>query len=342
MLQSIASAIGSRFRLATPAQLRAAGVLGMNARNHDYVQPANPPHLVSAVDDKLATKVLCKQYDIATPTLAGVIRHQHELSSLEHVLGGLDDFVVKPSRGSGGKGILVVTDAKDGVYRKASGSIVSLSAIRNHVGDTLSGLFSLGGESDVALIERCIKFSDAFDQYSFQGVPDLRIVVYRGYPVMAMMRCSTKVSDGKANLHQGAVGVGIDLATGRAVAAVQFDKSVDRHPDTGAYFHQLEVPQWQRHLELATTAFEMTGLGYIGADIVLDQQRGPMVLELNARPGLAIQTANLRGLYPRLERIASMSTEVLTPAERIKFVRQEFADTPLGEQTSGTNTPARS
>ena len=37
-------------------------------------------------------------------------------------------------------------------------------------------------------------------------------------------------------------------------------------------------------------------LGYVGVDIVLDANYGPMVLEANARPGLNIQIANNQGL----------------------------------------------
>ena len=48
------------------------------------------------------------------------------------------------------------------------------------------------------------------------------------------------------------------------------------------------------------------GLGYIGVDIVMDVERGPMLLEANARPGLAIQIANGRGLVPRLEAIDAL------------------------------------
>lgn len=53
-------------------------------------------------------------------------------------------------------------------------------------------------------------------------------------------------------------------------------------------------------LLMAAEAIEMTGLGYLGADFVLDKERGPVLLELNARPGLAIQIANRSGLRRRL------------------------------------------
>ncbi|MFA0698543.1 sugar-transfer associated ATP-grasp domain-containing protein, partial [Vibrio sp. 10N.222.49.C9] len=107
-------------------------------------------------------------------------------------------------------------------------------------------------------VENLIKFDSCFEGYSYEGVPDVRIIVFKGYPVMAMMRLSTSNSDGKANLHQGAVGVGIDIATGKAVRAVQYDLPVTHHPDTGKDLMQLQVPHWERLLVLASSAWEMT------------------------------------------------------------------------------------
>ena len=314
-----------RVRLTSPARLRAAGVLGMNARNHAYVEACNPRALLPRVDDKLLTKLLCRKHGIATPPLVGAVRSQHELRRLGDLLEPLPDFVVKPAHGSGGRGILVVADHSGGRFRKAGGEAVELDAIRRHVSNTLSGMYSLGGRPDTAFLERCIRFSDVLERFTYQGVPDLRVIVYQGFPVMAMMRVSTRRSDGKANLHQGAVGVGLDLSTGHACAAVQHNRPIHRHPDTDADFAELQVPQWREHLELATRSFEMTGLGYFGADIVLDARRGPMVLELNARPGLAIQTANRAGLTPRLQHVAARPPGPLpAPAERVEYARHAF------------------
>ncbi|MCV6604657.1 MAG: alpha-L-glutamate ligase-like protein, partial [Porticoccaceae bacterium] len=130
-------------------------------------------------------------------------------------------------------------------------------------------------------------------------------------PVMAMLRCSTRESDGKANLHQGAVGVGVDIVSGTSICAVQHNCNVERHPDTGHSFDGLSIPQWSKILKLAAGCFEMTGLGYLGADVVLDSKRGPLILEINARPGLAIQIANRAGLRKRLQEI-----DLLKPGPR--------------------------
>lgn len=198
--------------------------------------------------------------------------------------------------------------------------------VERHISNALAGLFSLGGKNDVAVVENLIQFDDCFEGFSYEGVPDVRIIVFKGYPVMAMMRLSTSASDGKANLHQGAVGVGIDIARRKAVRAVQFNKPVTHHPDTDKELATLVVPHWERLLTLAASAWEMTGLGYLGTDMVLDKEEGPMVLELNARPGLAIQIANGAGLLPRLQHIESLGSSLIypTPAERVAYAVRKF------------------
>jgi alpha-L-glutamate ligase-like protein len=285
--------------LANPFKLKSRGILGMNRRNVSYIGPLNDRRRYPLVDNKLKTKQIAQAAGIAVPELLGVIRYQHERKQLEAYINGYDAFVVKPAQGSGGKGILVITGREGEHFVKADGSWLHIDEIDRHVSNILSGLYSLGGKYDVAMFERLVEFNPIFDDYSFEGVPDIRVILYKGFPVMAMLRCSTRESQGKANLHQGAVGVGISIQTGRAINAVQHNRPVTRHPDTGHGFAELAVPQWEQILTLAASCYEITGLGYLGVDIVLDLHRGPLILELNARPGLAIQVANDAGMLPR-------------------------------------------
>lgn len=314
-------------KLTSPFKLRSAGIMGMNQRNISYIGRYNDRHLYPLVDDKLKTKIIAQQAGATVPTLIGVIRHQADVPTVHEMVKGWPGFVIKPAQGSGGKGILVITDNQNGQYAKPSGHTVSNQDVERHITNTLAGLFSLGGKNDVAVVENLIQFDDVFDGFSYEGVPDIRVIVFKGYPVMAMMRLSTAASDGKANLHQGAVGVGIDLATGHALRAVQFNLPIEHHPDTGKDLFSLKVPEWQKLLTLAASAWEMTGLGYLGTDMVLDKQEGPMVLELNARPGLAIQIANGCGLLPRLRYIERMAATANTPTpeERVAFSMKNFS-----------------
>ncbi|MFQ3170639.1 MAG: alpha-L-glutamate ligase-like protein [Oleispira sp.] len=316
---------------ASPKKLHTKGVMGMNKRNNAYIGCYNPRSKYPLVDDKLKTKIIAQAHGAAVPKLIGVITQQAQVKQIHDMVKHWPGFVIKPARGSGGKGILVVNSHQNGLYIKPSGQVISEEDVERHIGNALAGLFSLGGKNDVAVIENLIEFDDVtFNGFSHEGVPDIRVIVFKGYPVMAMMRCSTAASDGKANLHQGAVGVGLDIATGRAVRAVQFDHPVTHHPDTGKALNGLLVPDWQNLLILASSAWEMTGLGYVGADMVLDKKQGPMVLELNARPGLTIQIANGAGLLPRLQHIEGLAIRSQYPSanERVAYAVQQFAAEP--------------
>ncbi|NLW05724.1 MAG: alpha-L-glutamate ligase-like protein, partial [Pseudomonadaceae bacterium] len=255
----------------SPAKLRKLGVLGLNERNIACISAHNPRKGFPLVDDKLQTKLLAQDYQIATPALLGVIRHQAEIAKFERHLPQQDGFVIKPAKGSGGKGILVIQYASGDRYLKASGEWISRQTVQRHLSNLISGLYSLCGHPDAALIESLIHSAKEFAGFTFEGVPDIRVIIYHGYPVMAMMRLSTRNSDGKANLHQGALGVGIDLSLGTALQAVQYDRPIFLHPDTGKPLDQLRIKNWQNLLELAAGCYDMTGLGYLGADLVVDR-----------------------------------------------------------------------
>ena len=312
---------------ASPLEMTHDGIMGMNQRNVSYIGRYNSRKLFPLVDNKLLTKQIALEHQVNTPNLIGAVKDQNDLKKIMSIIGEHNEFCIKPAHGSGGKGILVIRDRNQstGQFVKASGAEISAHELNRHLTNILAGLFSLGGKPDFALIEDLIHFDTVFSGYSYDGVPDTRVIVFQGFPVMCMMRLSTSVSDGKANLHQGAVGVGICVRTGRAVRAVQFNEPIEFHPDTDQKLSCLKVPHWDQVLQLAASCYDMSGLGYIGTDIVLDRRRGPMLLELNARPGLAIQICNNAGLLPRLRLIEGLPDKSrFTPAERVEFAKEHF------------------
>jgi len=308
-----------------PSLLKERGIMGMNQRNVDYIARYNARKLYPIVDNKLITKEYAKKHNIAVPELIDSIEYQFQIQQLEKVLSGIDKFVVKPAQGAGGKGILVIVDRKGDTFYKPSGMEVSFADIKHHISNILSGLHSLGGKTDVAMFEKLVNFDPVFEPYSYEGVPDVRMIVFQGYPVMAMLRCSTHESDGKANLHQGAVGVGIDLKTGHSLFAVQDGRMIDKHPDTGCFFSDLQMPHWEDILPLSAACYEMTRMGYLGCDIVIDKNLGPLILEVNARPGLSIQIANDKGLLKRLQMIENHAPKSTSPEERVKYSLKIFS-----------------
>lgn len=284
-------------------RLARKGVLGMNRRNAEFILDHNPRDRFPLVDDKLRLHRLCRQIGVPTPDVYAALDSYSQLGRLAKTLEGRSDFVIKPNRGSGGRGVLVVAGRDGADFVRHNGQKLRLEDLRMHLCDTLSGMFSLGGQADAAIVQQRVQLHPAFDDVTFKGIPDVRVIVYRDEPAMAMLRLPTQESGGRANLHQGGLGAGVDLETGVTHRAVQRDRSVARHPDTGVPVVGVRVPYWRDVLALSRKVASAVGLGYVGVDVVIDAQAGPLLLEANARPGLAIQIANGRGLLPRLQEI---------------------------------------
>lgn len=310
--------------------LSAKGIMGINRRNADYVLKYNKRHLYPVVDDKILTKERAIAAGIHVPEMYGIISTEKEIENLDKIIGEHNDFVIKPAQGAGGDGILVIADRFEGRFKTVSGKIVSRDEIEQQLSSILSGLYSLGGGRDRALIEYRVTPDPIFKSISYEGVPDIRIIVLMGYPVMAMLRLPTRQSNGKANLHQGAIGVGVDLATGVTLRGTWLNNKITKHPDTGNAVDGVQLPNWDGFMQLAAGCYELCGLGYIGVDMVLDVDKGPLILELNARPGLNIQIANDCGLThrahaveARLEELKAQGIEE-SPEERVRFSQSLF------------------
>lgn len=315
--------------------LKKQGVLGINRRNSAYALRYNPRNRYPLVDDKLKTKSLAVQSNIPVPELYASIRAEHQLKSLDALLEPYSDFVIKPAHGAGGDGILVVTNRVFGRYRLINGEIWTIEDLAYHLSCLLSGAYSLSGHPDEAIIERRVVVDPVFESISHEGVPDIRVITLLGYPAMAMLRLPTRVSNGKANLHQGAIGVGIDIKTGLTLGGVLHNEAIDYHPDTLNSTVGIQVPFWDKILHISASAYELTGLGYLGVDIVLDKTEGPLMLELNARPGLNIQIANRKGLltcYEAIEAEAEKQGHTAAVDARVAFSQS------MGPQSKGSES----
>jgi alpha-L-glutamate ligase-like protein len=314
--------------------LEAKGIMGINRRNADYVLKYNKRNLYPIVDDKIITKERAIEAGIDVPEMYGIIETERDIEKLAEIVKDHPDFVVKPAQGAGGDGILVIADRFEGRYRTVSGKIITHDEIEHQISNILTGLYSLGGHRDRALIEYRVTPDPIFKSISYEGVPDIRIIVLMGYPVMAMLRLPTRQSGGKANLHQGAIGVGVDLATGVTLRGTWLNSKITKHPDTTNAVDGVQLPNWDGFMKLAAGCYELCGLGYIGVDMVLDQDKGPLILELNARPGLNIQIANDCGLTHRAHAVENRIEELQekgiqeTAEERVRFAQELFGHIP--------------
>jgi len=291
--------------------------LGLNRRNQQFLLQLNPARLVGLVDHKVQTKEVLARHGLPVPDTFGRYVRQREIDLLAREIERRVEFALKPARGAGGEGVVVIAGRTHDRLVKASGAQLRLGDLLAHAADIIAGAFSLSQARDEAILEHRLTAEPLLARYSSGGIPDVRVLVVRGVPVMAMLRLPTRASDGRANLHVGGVGVGIDLANGRAVHAICRDRSIVLHPDTQQPLSAVQVPCWEDVLLLAARSYDAIPLGYFGIDIVIDARQGPVILELNARPGLSIQLANHRGLRRVLEELGEQRVEQLAPAERV-------------------------
>ncbi len=249
---------------------------------------------IQLVNSKHDTKAALEEAGVpVAPTLVR-IRDRRELSRLDW--DALPEaFALKPNYGRGGAGILLAKDG-DG-WSTLSGRPLSKEVIKDQIRSILEGEYSLESvERDSALLEPLIVPHPVLARLVPSGLPDIRVICHHGEPLLAMMRLPTEESEGRANLHQGAVGAAVDLGSGRVARAMLKRERIEEHPDTGEGLLGVEVPEWGAVVEAAGRCAEATGLGYLGADVVVDEERGPLVLEVNARPGLEIQNVAGVGL----------------------------------------------
>lgn len=316
-------------------------ILGLNARNYEYLK-FNSVQSRRIADSKLLTKSACKKAGLSTPRLYTVIRNQNDLAKFDF-FKITDSFVVKPNRGMGGKGIIVVEKAgkKPGTWITGERQKITNEDIRLHIADILEGRFSMNDMPDIAYIEERVRIHEVFKDYSYHGTPDIGVVVFNRIPVMAFLRLPTKESGGRANMFQGAIACGIDLATGITTHAYQKTDYIKTFPTTRKGLSGIQIPEWEAVLELAIRAADATDLGYMRADIVLQPsllhpgKTIPKVLELNAQPGLKIQLCNKAGLRRRLERIEGLVVE--TPAQGIRIAQELFSNpTSINEKHSNS------
>jgi alpha-L-glutamate ligase-like protein len=207
------------------------------------------------------------------------------------------NFVVKPACGSGGDGILVVGRLTPKGWMTAGGGTLRVDDLRQHLANVVFGAYS-NQLKDQALLEERIVPHPFFDELYADGLCDIRLLVLRGKALMAMVRVPTQRSGGRANLHQGGIGLAVDLASGRTTRALSRRRELRVHPENGIALVGRDIPVWSDILDVGRRAALSVPLGYVGVDIVVDASRGPLVLELNARPGLEIQNVNAQALGP--------------------------------------------
>ena len=270
-------------------------VAGVNLRNRALIYTNNKRKDYILADDKIETKLFLEQYGIPVAQTYAIMEHVGNIetkwaSMLQH-----DAVAIKPAKGKGGGGIVVLFKNKNDEWASPSGKKMSTYEIKRHIANMLFGVYSFGN-SDRAIVEYCIQTPEFFTEIFPEGVPDIRLITLQGEIITAMLRIPTKESDGKGNLHQGALGVAVDIESGIMGDSYNYKSYLDHHPDTLAPIKGQKVPHWEKIIEITKKIAAVSPLKYMGIDIVIDKKLGPLVMELNVRPGIEIQNVNKQGL----------------------------------------------
>ncbi|MCH7640904.1 ATP-dependent zinc protease [Patescibacteria group bacterium] len=287
--------------------MKISHILGLNARSQLFSYPYNKVRGKAIALSKIRSKRILKKAGIPVPEMYAKFTSPWDILKFDwESLPG--SFALKPNKSLGGEGIIIVKEkSKDGTgWVTTQRKKVNVEDLKLHTMDILEGAFSIRNVPDFAFVEEFVGRHKAFRKYAYRGTPDIRIIVFNKVPVMAMLRLPTKESGGRANLHQGAIAVGIDIATGITTYAYWHGRFIHQKPGTKRKLHGIKIPKWTSVLEIAVRCQEVTDLGYLGADIVLHPEKGPQVLELNPWPGLQIQLANQSGLRKRLDRVEDL------------------------------------
>ncbi len=297
--------------------------LTVNARMALYLKH-NSVEGRGIADSKTRTKKILREAGVGVPRKIKIFSNTNspERFKWEDLLG---NFVIKPVSGFGGEGILVIRKRGKwaGEWVDMTGNVHTSAEFKMHCQEILAGRFSLHRRPDRVLLEERVKIHPKFLRFARVGTPDVRVIVYNKIPVMAMLRIPTGESGGKSNLQQGAMGLGIDMVSGITTYGVigkgKFIKKLrDYRKKKLIKVNGIKIPLWKRILETAVEAQKaIPSLGFMGVDVVLDKELGPLVLEVNARPGLSIQICNRAGLKKRLERVADLRTRSTEHAIKI-------------------------
>jgi alpha-L-glutamate ligase-like protein len=296
----------------------AQDVLTMAVRNREFVGKYNPPD-VMALLSKDAAKALLMPLGVPVATTYMILHERSDIEKFRSWLSEHEKFVLKPGSGYGGEGIMLVKGKTGETYDTSFGPRTG-SQIVTHAFSIIEGQFH-GGREDSAVVEELLVQSEAIRGIVPIGLADIRVISFLGYPVMAMIRIPTELSGGKANIHMGAVAAGVRISTGTIVHSVWTGLPSPDHPDTGARLLGHKIPSWDEVLEVASEAQSLVGIGFAGVDIALDQNKGPIVMEVNRRPGLEIQNANAAGLLRRLRTIEKLPRRELRVEERVRTVK---------------------
>ncbi len=329
------------------------GILGINRRNLDFIKKFNPKKAIRLADNKYETKEFLSQRWIPVPTTYALIKSMDELRDFD--FGDLHhtEFVIKPNRGSKGRGIFLVkmTTNKQqepsthtssylskrlwlDKYRQPqqyesyrysiNGVVYTDSEFKRLISQVFYGLFSLNSRPDHILVEQLISPGEWFELFCEYGLADIRVICFNLVPVIAMIRVPTAQSGGKANLAQGWIGLWVDIIEGKIKSMMYQDTLYEwwAFLDQFDSFDAKRLSFWNDILMYSSQIQYFINIGYLWLDRVITDT-GPKLLEVNARSGMEIQKISQIPLKKVLDKIDDLSVQ--TPEKGLEISRSLFS-----------------
>ena len=104
---------------------KARDILGMNARTLSFIRPENKRPYIFRIDNKIQTKRLLEKAQLPTPKVYQVFEIGKDVDNFDFRKLPAS-FVIKPTRGFGGSGILVVYGKKKDTWIDNEGEEVTI------------------------------------------------------------------------------------------------------------------------------------------------------------------------------------------------------------------------
>jgi len=106
-----AAAIGAKYM--ANKNVEAVGIIGINIRNTQILFEHNHRKAYPLIDNKAETKKLCVTNDLPVPKTYGIITKYGDTKNIRRIIGNdCEQFVMKPARGSTGRGIIIIQQIK--------------------------------------------------------------------------------------------------------------------------------------------------------------------------------------------------------------------------------------
>jgi len=323
-------------------------ILGMNARNLQYIKKFNPKKAIRLANDKYKSKKFLSERWIPVPKTFDLITSRSDLYAYDFSSLPVDEIIAKPCNGSRGRWIYRIKPIEtpedahlmwehslfDSLFTKQSpyvdqwykvgSEVIPDHTLRRYLVDVLDGKNSMWWGWDNLLLEELIIPWSWFEKFCAHGLADIRVIVFNLIPVAAMLRVPTLESDGKANLDRWGIWLGINVSTGKIQSMFQYGK-IHKHDFPGAYkdMEGTKISYRNDILSYSSKIQYFANLGYLALDRVITDE-WPKLLEINARAGLKFQLAAVLPLRNRLNKIKDM--KVNDPEKGVEIAKTLFTE----------------